>query len=204
MCGPSSRFKESQQEVIELKDDDPTAVEAVLRHLYNFEYGVGRILHEFTAKDHMNVFITAQKYLLEELKQEALRCLDFRIRMIVADCSQHGDASRLWDVLNLLADHVEHHPTFLERIGSLTKAHLPELFKLKEFRSSLEYESSAEHLDLCIKAIKHGYSPSKRQGKAQKRFFRCMCCDAMWTSAKLYFCPDCGNAKQERLRVEWR
>ena len=41
LCGKGSQFAESKQKVVELKDDDPDAVEAVIRQLYFGSYSTG-------------------------------------------------------------------------------------------------------------------------------------------------------------------
>jgi hypothetical protein len=38
LCGPASKFSEKELTIIDLHDDDPDAIEAVLRYLYNFSY----------------------------------------------------------------------------------------------------------------------------------------------------------------------
>ena len=41
LCGPGSQFAERNYKVIELKDDDPEAVEAIIRQIYFGDYNSG-------------------------------------------------------------------------------------------------------------------------------------------------------------------
>ncbi|KAK5174912.1 uncharacterized protein LTR77_000048 [Saxophila tyrrhenica] len=77
-------FKESTQDVIELKEDSPRAVAAILRYIYTFDYGSIPDTHsaESTAKFHLDVHAAANKYGLPRLAEKALAKLDQHITTI--------------------------------------------------------------------------------------------------------------------------
>jgi len=77
LCGPSKSFVESGQPVVELKDDDEAAVEAMLRWLYTFDYKTPTSgdKQEDTLDFQLNVRVVADKYLLAGLRDEALQRL---------------------------------------------------------------------------------------------------------------------------------
>ena len=61
LCGKGSQFAESEQKVVELKDDDPDAVESILRQLYFGDYTVGNQGNVASWMLHANVAVTAKK-----------------------------------------------------------------------------------------------------------------------------------------------
>lgn len=86
LLSPEKRFAEAQQPTVELKGDDNAAVEAMLRWLYTFDYEKTRTAeHESTYDFHLNVVVVADKYLLNDLRDEALRRLNNILQTIPAD-----------------------------------------------------------------------------------------------------------------------
>ena len=139
LCGPESKFIESERTAIELHDDDPTAVETLLRHIYDFSYADVQIqLGAFNVDTHMSVVVAARKYFLSRLESDALGGLRAAINAIDSDCKTNGGADGVLDAIELLARHRDHNPTFKDMITLLTQRHMVELFKLERFRSSLE------------------------------------------------------------------
>lgn len=59
LCGKGSQFAESKQKVVELKDDDPDAVDAIIRQLYFGTYSGANRNSEWSF--HAEVAITAKK-----------------------------------------------------------------------------------------------------------------------------------------------
>ena len=74
LCGPGKRFPESQQPLVELKDDDEDAVEAVLRWLYTFDYEecIDTDKPDNRLDFQLNVCVVADKHLLMAFKEEAV------------------------------------------------------------------------------------------------------------------------------------
>ncbi|KAK3699719.1 hypothetical protein LTR37_016324 [Vermiconidia calcicola] len=72
ICAPGSRFVETRSNIIELKDDNPQAAEAMLRYTYNLRYDDLGSPQQQTPKFHFDVCVVAEKYLLPALKQQAL------------------------------------------------------------------------------------------------------------------------------------
>lgn len=64
LCGPGSHFAEGNTKVIELKEDDPDAVEYLLRYLYS---GQSRTEQDNNWQLQLEVAKTAQKYLILDL-----------------------------------------------------------------------------------------------------------------------------------------
>ncbi|KAK4544581.1 hypothetical protein LTR36_004153 [Oleoguttula mirabilis] len=77
LCGPGKSFAESSQLVVELKDDDEEAVEAMLRWLYTFDYEkrAGVEKQGPTLNFHLNVYVVSDKYLLAALQEESINPL---------------------------------------------------------------------------------------------------------------------------------
>ena len=63
--------QEAQKSEVTLLDDDPDAVEAVLRHLYNFALEPSPPMCAETVKFYCNVVVAADKYDIHGLSEEA-------------------------------------------------------------------------------------------------------------------------------------
>ena len=81
---PNSRWKEANSGTIELKDDDPDAVEAMLRYIYGFNYPSieKAMVKAADVTFHLNTYIIADKYMLQELRGLARGALLREIRTI--------------------------------------------------------------------------------------------------------------------------
>ena len=63
------QYQESKEGVLELHDDDPQALERMLRYLYRAKYPKGSAGHEW--EPHMNLVVVADKYAVAQLKTTA-------------------------------------------------------------------------------------------------------------------------------------
>lgn len=79
-CG--GEFKEAKESKVDLKDDDPQAVEGLIHYCYNFDYpdhingqaGVSPLVLD------IRVFAIADKYFVEPLKQLAIKKFETRVK----------------------------------------------------------------------------------------------------------------------------
>lgn len=82
ICGEPAdmSLKESTQDVYELQEDDPLAVEEMLRFLYASEYPADTKLaarRDIPAwEKHLGVMIVADKYGISELEDAAFECCE--------------------------------------------------------------------------------------------------------------------------------
>ena len=159
LCGQNSPWKESNG-TIDLKDDEPAAVDAMLRWIYGFTYlQIKTVLKPESAIDYdMDVFITAQKYMLKSLQQSAHWYLQNRIMSIERLCSKDSqDGQEVFEVIKLLCKHREHSDEFATIIERLKTNHLAALFKVKVFRASLETDEENKTLLQLTKAVDLGH-----------------------------------------------
>lgn len=181
--------------VIELHEDDPDALSTLLRHLYNFPYPRSALNGP---KFHMDVFITAKKYLVEELPPVALEGLRNSISHIEANYRTSQDINLVFELYQTLSEHKIDHEDIEEMIGELTKKYLGPLFGIAEFRELIEKEDNKTVLDQVVKMVQdaHGGSPGANGGEGAREFATCRYCGALWaTAGRLgYYCPDCDNA----------
>lgn len=158
LCGRGSQFKESKQTEIELYEDDPRAIIAILHYLYGFEYETpGEDAQDLEDAFHLSVFIAAKKYMLPALARQALYLLYLTVIKLLRRQRNPETASEAFRLIKLFAGNVEYDKSFAEWIMNLADAHLPELFQLSEFRMLLETEGWEEIRDLCIKRVKEGH-----------------------------------------------
>ncbi|GAB7332583.1 hypothetical protein MBLNU13_g04358t3 [Cladosporium sp. NU13] len=78
LCGPDSHFAEADRNEITLYDDDPDALEAMLRHIYNFWLRPPCLSLGTSAKVrfYCNVVVVSDKYALPALGDEARKSLN--------------------------------------------------------------------------------------------------------------------------------
>lgn len=84
LCDPGSKFKESNQSVIELKEDDSDAVEAMIRYMYNFTYTniVTTLKRTGEVQLHLAVYAAAKKYLLPGLQNASLGAVRSSVKIL--------------------------------------------------------------------------------------------------------------------------
>ena len=163
LLSPDSKFAESQQPVIELKDDDPKAVEAMLGFLYGHEYS------DFARSArqpqnllwfNMDVFVTAQKYLLPGLQREAIYAL--RAQGDDAQESFQRDSSilPLFELIQALTVYQRYDEVFLEYGKELIEDHLLALMSLKPFREWMDIDGTYA-VPLVLDAVAAGSDAHK-------------------------------------------
>lgn len=156
-----SGFKESEQPIVELHDDDPLAVEVVLRYLYGFEYHHIELHFDFSLKlsletvsIHMSNFIAVQRYLLPLLESAILTRLEEYISLLHRTSLPMTEAEPTLNIIKLLLAKSNHHESFLPTANSLISKRLPDLYELPEFRRLLETDQWKDTMTMCMKAVR--------------------------------------------------
>ena len=188
MCGPDSKFKEKNEQLIELVGDDERAAEALLRHLYNFTYAeTEKAIGDFTTETHMHVVAAAQKYMLPALETSALDSLESAVAKIDDECRKSKNVSQVFDVLKLLPSHAGHHQRIADQIKRLVEHNFALLFKLREFRELLDTKPWSRTLEQCIKTLDSAFV-----GASKKRLFYNCTCNMVWAAdCNIKKCPNC-------------
>ena len=162
ICDSANKSIGGQPEVVELPGDGEGGLvnDAILQHMYRFTYAEIREICDLdcsTIERQMEVIVTARKYLLPKLEQEALTALYNDIQILERNCATIRGSNLLLDAVDSLKRYKEHNVEF-ERMGrDLTIKHLAHLFKAREFRKSLEQKDNKDLLDLIIQAVERGY-----------------------------------------------
>lgn len=179
LFGPGKQFAESNQGVVELKDDDEEAVEALLRWIYTFEYEERQRnpIPCSTAEDkddlplnfHLNVCIAADKYLLPALRDEALG----RLHVLLEYASETRLATFLQDVFYTGATFPTAIVALCERIRN---SRLRALMQTDQFRDMVRNDSELGLIvaDKLREEIERVHAAA-RSGLVQKRYTRCEC-----------------------------
>ena len=133
MFGSGAKMKEKNQAIVELHDDDPEALEAVLRWLYTETYQEG-LEKTRDWQFHLSVAETADKYLCNAL--EALA--SGNLRTIVARITDIKEVMRVMEVLPTSAHRVQ---STQEILQDLREKHFHKLMKQPQFRDSLKRDN---------------------------------------------------------------
>ncbi|KAK3057142.1 hypothetical protein LTR09_002181 [Extremus antarcticus] len=160
LIDPDSGWIEQRQSVIELKEDDTEAVEAMLRYIYSFEYEaiVSGEKARATPQFHLNVYTTAHKYRLSTLMNKATASLDkalVTINTTAAGTNGGSVPEDVFELVKLLSAHGHYSTNFVAKSDWLVKRHLPVLIKLKAFRQWLD-EGNKSALALVFDAVATG------------------------------------------------
>jgi hypothetical protein len=119
-------LQESKQKTVELKDDDPTALEHVLRYLY----GLG-----LRVSDHwkfwMNLHVTADKYLIPKLSAVA----SDKFCAVARTCNEADD---VFNIIEACRNELNHNDVFSELADELREKHLITLLGNDRFRAQLD------------------------------------------------------------------
>ncbi|KAK3052471.1 hypothetical protein LTR09_006325 [Extremus antarcticus] len=135
---PESGFNESHAEVIELHDDQPEAVDAVLKYIYTFEYdNIVRTGKDKTRPQfHLRVYRVAHKYQIPKLQHKACTGLDRACRKITLQTSgsKNGSSSEeLFELIKLITEHKQYDHSFNTTSIYLVQRYLSPLMRLKTF-----------------------------------------------------------------------
>jgi hypothetical protein len=129
----------------------------MLRHFYNFPYDIYKQSYAGSAtKLHMNVFVTAKKYLVEGLREDAFAAILAATQaagMSNADPRIKKDFHELFEAINILDARRDQHEYFGKLSENLTKHHLGDLLTLPDFRRKLEEGEIEDTLDFVIQAV---------------------------------------------------
>ena len=201
ICGQNSRWKEANSGVIELKDNDPDAVEAMLRYIYGFDYPtIEKTMTKTTdVTFHLNVYITANQYMLRELRGLARGALLREIRAIETHCQQTHDAKKVFKVIQLLLAHRDYFEGVQEVVAALKRDHMAALFKLKEFRASLDAGEEDGFIQQLVEIFQHRPRVSVDISLMQTKFTKCEPCGMMWSYGRVTRCANCGNRDKSRI-----
>ncbi|KJY02384.1 hypothetical protein TI39_contig55g00007 [Zymoseptoria brevis] len=129
MLDPKGGFVEASASVIELKEDDPAALEALLRYIYTFKYIDDE---EKRANDwifHLNYSIVARKYGFEKESLAAFVVFETIVKAITIP-------EALYDVITTLPQFEDLVPevSLVKTADKLIEANLQPLLELEEFR----------------------------------------------------------------------
>ncbi|KAK3714301.1 hypothetical protein LTR37_007887 [Vermiconidia calcicola] len=184
----AGKFAESERKTIELHDDDPDAVEAMLRYIYSFEYADNAGKPALgTAAFHLNVYVVAKKYQMPTLGTKALKSVHGEIATF--DKTGNPSTTRGFEILQLimaLKTYKEHDESFEKVAKKLTIAYLPALMKEKEFRASLEGPDGQGDLKLVQTAVERGHDASSRQ-----KWILCQTCRREYYNGPVAWCTTC-------------
>lgn len=132
--------QESNQSTIELKDDNPTALEGLIRWLYTLPVVVRN--HEPWAF-WLAVRITADKYLASDLSKKAFENFWYATLEIKT-------AEKIFEILETIERDMGHDAMLVEAAGRLRRRWLHSLLKLPAFRARL-----VDDTDLMLDLLEH-------------------------------------------------
>ena len=197
--------------MIELKEDDPIAVETLLRYIYNFTYPeIQKSLGRFSVDTHLSVMMTAKKYLLPKLETEAINGTKAAVTDIECNCMRQGSVTGVLEVIELLASYKDHSDKFEHVIAALTQTHLAKLFLLPKFRASMETHEGLQRLNFVSKAVACGtevlgVAKWNQAGVHTVSMGQCESCKLSWllSSRKANTCPGCGSNRPSKYTKTW-
>jgi hypothetical protein len=120
--------QESQEKVIQLKDDDPTALEHVIRHLYGFDIPQNT---QSEWRFWLNLHVTADKYLVPKLSEVA----GLNFRSIARKTKSIDD---IIDILETIRIEMGHDIELVELAARLRKEHIGKLLSNDRYRAQLD------------------------------------------------------------------
>jgi hypothetical protein len=178
-------FAESTSDVVELKEDDPWAVDAMLRHIYGFEYKSTTKPSEqemSLCEFHVNVAVTAKKYGIEKLQTIAMAAAEgvtsaWRTNEAIPS-KEADDREVVFSTIQMLARYEDH----LEAIQALGKKlvdrHMVSLYQSEDFRSWLE-DHKVYGLEKAALAVARGH----KRGEKKPDLLVCKYCFKAWQPA---------------------
>ena len=197
MCGPRSKFAESNSSTIELYDDNPEAVEVLLECIYGYQYPRTGDLGPI---DHINVYVTADKYRLKAVAGQALVVL----QEIVGSFADASSEDEIFDLVKLLSKHQHMRQELKDIMFNIAKDHLAELFTFPEFRQMLDLDEDKPILEFVAKAVNKGAVKSLL---GDRLFARCpICSETCTTETSMQVrCSGCGWwIDEEKHFSRWR
>ncbi|KAL1979195.1 hypothetical protein VTN96DRAFT_6523 [Rasamsonia emersonii] len=195
VCGRSEYFSrlfngnwaETAENVVQLKDDDPRAVEAMVHFMYGYEYDSsgsdrGRISPILF---NVKVYQLADKYGVPQLKQRAKE----KFENIAKTCWQMDDFPTA--IAEAYTCTPKEDRGLRDTLVEISCEHIDELQKNDDFQTVLE-EAVGFAADL-VQYLARWKPPNSNLMK-----YRCPNCSAQWllercTGDVMYHCPFCGN-----------
>lgn len=186
LCGVGSRFRERGEKEIELKDDDdPDAVEAMLAYIYSFEYAEQFSARIDKAVFHLNVYVTAKKYLIDKLANKALVCLR------VAIIELNDDEEAAWSFIKQHANYRDQHEGIDAMVDELKEHHLQYLMMRPELHAVLPNDPKIKQL------VRDKFEAAKLTEHLHK-LTMVTCCSSVYFPVQNFQigvlrCPQCYN-----------
>lgn len=201
----ADHFEESEQKIVELHDDDPSAAEVALRWLYGFRYEqmeeplVSSTVSLRTVTVHLNNFIAAQKYLLPSLETAILKRLNDDL--YPWHDLDGPEAESTLRVIQLFRTHSDHHKWFVKEANLLLRNRMADLLDLPEFRNLLLTAEWKYAWELCKEAILQGLEAPSRSDCEDAALQECKACGRTWPrdNAEEGLCPYCFSSDWEEL-----
>lgn len=192
-------FKEASTGIIDLCDDDPDAMKAVLQFCYTGDYTPGTAMHAkvrtFSLQPtiifwHLKVYALAEKYNMKELKDKALLKFEDAAELELKSQSAFFPA-----IIGYVYDSTPPKDRGLrDLVINITKRNLNKFLEQPEFESMME-ENGDFGKDL-VKAIAVEGSSS-----FIKTVYQCPHCNRVFAmspiSSRYYECPSCNHQKKK-------
>ncbi|GIZ36721.1 hypothetical protein CKM354_000018800 [Cercospora kikuchii] len=138
LCGKNSQFAESTQKVIKLEEDDATAVERMIVHLYGGPY-VPSTTKDNEWQFHAEITRVADKYLVPGLKSKALaKCIELLAAII--------DPSKVCDAVLEIKSRFNDIDAITKQATAMQEAHIYALLQQPQFVESLSEDKKSEQL----------------------------------------------------------
>ncbi|KAI6885093.1 hypothetical protein KC360_g1524 [Hortaea werneckii] len=190
LLGPGKHFAEAQQPTVELKDDEPMAVEAMLRWLYTFDYEMARPADYTPTHDfHLSVVVVADKYLLNGLRDEALRRLSDMLQTISAEQLVNFFRNFKWSD--------DYPQEVLDLADNIWRLRLHSLLDNEGFHSVLK--GDIEFAMCVIEQLQDEVKKDTGAGLVEKRWTRCECkCQSLGEKLKPGETYTCSRARCKR------
>lgn len=188
----TNRIQESKNSAIELKDDNPDALWAMLRYIYTDDYvPTTKIAPEWLF--HLNVSSTAKKYLVSALDQKAFE----EFKRLIGELT---DVEDIFKALQILSDYGDHREDVEEVRLELREKHILSLLKLPAFRDILSEDKELmwKYLDHFSNIVQKHLLRCAYCGRIELRNVdlgspRCTCYDGRFQSMQVIGQPYCMN-----------
>ncbi|KAK3714302.1 hypothetical protein LTR37_007888 [Vermiconidia calcicola] len=176
--------------VIELRDENYEAIEAMLKYIYTLRYDENLSVAQKRKRTlHIETMAVALRYRIKGLFITAGRGL---VASVEAAGTRH-DVTWVVELIKVLLKYHAAHPLVARFMDRLAHTHLHRLMEKAEFRDLCSSEHGRPLLGLVLKAIERGIHMSER------KLVRCHACQKTWMGENIDACPVCGaTCKQAR------
>ena len=182
---------EQSDNTIELYNDDPEAIEAMLKYIYNFKY-TGLIPNTERTKwsFHLKVFDVALKYKARRLREKVER-------LSIAPVSggeRPLNASIVLEVIKVLLKHESDDQEVRKHMILLTHYRVLPLMAKAEFRALLESVEAKPLMDLVMNVLERGRA-------FLGELVRCRNCSKIWMGDDDETCSSCGTISDHERAI---